>query len=192
MPVAAIIDKANHLSASKLSERLPVPLANDEIRQLSLTLNRLLERLQRAFESQERFLADASHQLRTPLAIIRGELDVFKTRPRTQAEISEFLASGSQELEHLSKMVDDLLLLARVDSGAGTLVIEKIRVDEVLLEVSSRLEPIAKQKDIRIRFDLRPWISDKNPNPFEITGDRDLVRSLFQSILENAIQHSPK
>lgn len=82
-PVSNMIDRANSLSPHHLSERIPVPPAEDEIQSLALTLNALLDRLQKAFESQERFIADASHELKTPLAILKGELDVFRSRPRS-------------------------------------------------------------------------------------------------------------
>ena len=112
-PVAAMIDKATRLSPTSLSERIPVPESRDEIRSLAVTLNGLLDRLQNAFESQERFVADASHQLKTPLAIMRGELDLLRKRdPATvqaQEETQAFFVSASQELEHLSRMVEDLL-----------------------------------------------------------------------------------
>jgi len=187
-PVLDIIEKARRLSASSLSERLPVPPHEDELSQLSLTLNALLDRLQQAFESQERFIADASHQLKTPLAILRGELDVLKSRPRTNGEIEEFLKSASQELDRLGHLVEDLLTLARADAGAGSLLSRKIRLDEVALEAVSRVEFLAKSRQVKIRFDL---LGDASGD-FEILGDADLLRSMLQNLLDNAIKYSPQ
>ena len=127
-PVADIIDSAKSLSPANLSARVPVPPVDDELKTLSLTLNELLARLQRAFESQERFVADASHELKTPLAILRGELDVLNLRARSPGEIQEFLASASKEIDSLSGIVENLLLLARVDAGAGSLKIGRAHV----------------------------------------------------------------
>src|SRR5690606_1823346 len=97
---------------------------------------------------------DASHQLKTPLAILRGELDVFRSKPRSEAEMRAFTESASQELEHLSRLLDDLLTLAKIDAGAGSLILRKVRLDEVLLDTVARFEVLAKRKNISIRFDL--------------------------------------
>ncbi|MGK5086868.1 HAMP domain-containing sensor histidine kinase [Bdellovibrionota bacterium FG-2] len=185
-PVRAIIEKAKEMSPSQLSERVPVPVEKDELRELALTLNHLLDRLQQSFESQERFIADASHQLKTPLAILRGELDVLKRRPRTVEETSGFLVSASQEVEYLSKMVEDLLVLARVDAGFGTLSIKKVRVDELALEAVSRLERFAQTRKVKIRFNLG------GSGSFEILGDSDLLQVMLRNLLENAIKFSPE
>jgi signal transduction histidine kinase len=184
-PISAIIEKAKHLQAENLADRLPVPSTNDEIRQLSLTLNALLDRLQQAFESQDRFVADASHELKTPLAIMRGELDLLKNRCKDSNEISEFVESASQELDHLSKLVQDLLLLARVDAGANSLSVHEARLDEVILEAIARLEKIAARKDIKIRVDL--FTED-----FVVKGDSALLQSLFQNLIENALKFAPR
>ncbi len=187
-PVRAIIDKAKEMSPSQLSERVPVPPEKDELRELALTLNHLLDRLQQSFESQERFIADASHQLKTPLAILRGELDVLKSRPRTVEETGSFLVSASQEVEYLSKMVEDLLVLARVDAGVGTLSIKKVRVDELALEALSRLERFAQTKKVKIRFNLE----ETSSVPFEILGDSDLLQVMLRNLVENAIKFTPE
>lgn len=192
-PVNAIVEKANELSPMRLSERVPVPEADDELRSLSLTLNRLLDRLQQAFESQERFIADASHELKTPLAILRGELDLMKSRPRSAEEVTHFLDSASQELDQLSRVVDDLLLLARVDAGAGSLQVEPTRLDEAVLEVVSRLELLAKKRNQRIQLDLAPSSDpDGSDSSFEISADGDLARVLVKNLIENALKFSPE
>ncbi len=187
-PVSAMIVKARSLSPSKLSDRIPVPPAHDELRELAQTLNGLLDRLEQAFQSQERFVADASHQLRTPLAILRGELDLIRKRPPSDSEVPAFFDSASQELEHLSKMVQDLLLLARVDAGEAALEIDPVRLDEVALEAVSRLTPFAKTRGVAIRFDID---TEHGEPDFEVQGDADLLKTLLQSLIENAIKYSP-
>lgn len=189
-PVNTIIRSSRKMTARSLGERLPVPEANDELRDLSLTLNGLLDRLQQAFDSQERFVADASHQLKTPLAILRGELDLLRKGERNAAEISEFIESATQELGFLSRMVDDLLLLARMDVGGTALAKSHTRMDEIALEAVSRLEKVAREKNVRIRFDLdRASESQAEPaGEFELDGDPDLLRSMLHSLIENAIK----
>ena len=197
-PVSGIIEKAQAIGATQLSERVPVPPVRDEIQALALTLNDLLDRLQRAFESQERFVADASHQLKTPLSILRGEIDLMRSRDRTPEEIREFMASASQEIDHLSKTVQDLLILARVDAGNAALSIQKVRLDEVVLEEVSRLERLAFQRGIRIRIHLgeerTEWShvgsGGAELRGFEMQGDPDLLGALFHNLIENAIKYS--
>ena len=183
-PVSVIIDKVRKMGSADLGQRLPVPAANDELRQLSLTLNELLSRLQLAFQSQERFIANASHEIKTPLSILRGELDVLRTRDRPPSEVQAFLVSASQELDGLSRLMEDLLLLARVDAGVESLSPTRIRLDELWLEAIERLDAAAKRKSIRIRFDLEG-------GDFETSGDAELLRSVFKNLLDNAIKFSP-
>lgn len=195
-PVNHIIEKAKQLSPNNLSERIPVPEVDDELKRLSLTLNELLDRLQGAFESQERFIADASHELKTPLAILRGELDLMKSRPRTQDETRAFLESASQELDHLARVVEDLLLLARVDAGAASLSLEPVRADEIALEAFSRLEPLAKKRNLRLQFQLKQepgrFEDHSIENPYEVIADGDLLRVMMKNLIENAIKFSPE
>jgi len=191
-PVNSIISKAKQLSPKNLSERIPLPPADDELKSLSVTLNDLLDRLEQAFKSQERFIADASHELKTPLTILRGELDLIKSRPRSAEEISEFMVSASQELDHLSSVVEDLLLLARVDAGTGLLMFHPIRIDEAALEALSRMEILARNQEIRLRFEMQNKGHSSHISEFEILGDADLLRIMIKNLVENAIKFSPK
>lgn len=191
-PVRNLIQKASKLNPSNLSERLPEPSTEDEIRMLTVTLNSLLGRIEKAFESQEHFIADASHQLKTPLAILRGELDVFRAKERDPEEIHAFFESATQELEHLSRLVDDLLTLAKIDAGAGSLLLRSVRLDEILLETISRFELLAKKKNIAIRFNMDDRTSGSDDHHFEIQGDSDLIQSLFRNLVDNAIKYSPE
>ena len=185
-PVREITQAANAISANNLDARLPISGTPDELQRLSLTLNQLLDRLHQSFETQERFVADASHQLKTPLAILRGEVDVFKSQTRTAEEMREFLISTSQEIDHLSKIVEDLLLLARMDSGRGALALgpTPVRLDEITMESVSRFKNLAAQKGIRIRLNIQG-------EDFETRGDADLLRSMLQNLIDNALKYSP-
>lgn len=117
-PMMEIINKTKMIEVSNLKERVPVPQSKDEIWQLADTINHLLSRLDETFSAQERFIQDASHQLKTPLTIMKGELEVFKSEKRSEAEINNMLESVSQEVNFLIKLTNNLLILARVDSGS--------------------------------------------------------------------------
>lgn len=191
-PVHRIIKTAKEIQASELSVRVPVP-EEIELRELALTLNALLSRLEQAFNSQDRFIADASHQLKTPLAILRGELDMIRKYPPTDQEWNQYLDSASQEIDHLSRMVDDLLLLARVDIGSQALSFDRIRVDEVVLEALSRLKYLANEKRIQMCFNIEELEDSTQAMPnFEAKGDYELLRSLVYNLIENAIKYSPE
>jgi signal transduction histidine kinase len=190
-PVREIIKKADLLNPSNLAERLPTTGTQDEIGNLTETLNNLLGRIQKAFDSQEHFIADASHQLKTPLAVIRGELDVFRSKERTPEEVSAIIDSASQELQHMSRLVNDLLLMAKIDAGAGSLILSDVRLDEVFVEVVARMEVLAKKKNISIRFDLDDRTIGDSADDFLVKGDFDLLQSMFRNLLDNAIKYSP-
>ncbi|MBL7714699.1 MAG: HAMP domain-containing protein [Bdellovibrionales bacterium] len=181
-PFHAIVAKAREIRADQLSERVPVPTERDEIRDLAETLNALLERIEKAFRSQETFVADASHQLRTPLAILQGEFDLMRSRDRSPEEIRNFLDTGSQEVIYLSRLVHNLLVLARVDAGEGALSVTQFRLDEAVLDVISRLEKMARTRGVR----LKPHFEEA----FEVMGDRDLTLVLIENLVDNAIKYS--
>lgn len=188
-PVNAIIRKTREITALQLSERVPVPKSNDEIHELALTLNDLLDRLQMSFISQEAFIADASHQLKTPLAILRGEIDLMRSKPRTPEEVASFFSSASQEVAYLSRMVEDLVTLARVDAGEACLAKNTLRLDEILLDLTARMDRLASEKETKITLNLSA--AEAEQRPFEVQGDPDLVRSMIESLIENAIKYSP-
>lgn len=185
-PVTLMIERTRKLSAEKLSERLPIPRARDEIQELALTLNGLLDRLEEAFRSQQTFVSDASHQLKTPLAILRGEIDLMRNRARSPEEIAQFLESASEEVGYLSRMLEDLLTLARIDTGTRALSLSSVRVDETLLDVVAKLDRLAAPKHVDLIVDLNMHESAN----YCVQGDADLIRGLFECIIENAIKYS--
>ncbi len=186
-PITEMIATTEAISAQKLSARLPVPSVKDEVQALALALNEMLARIERAFQSQERFIADASHQLLTPLTIMRGEIEAAL---RHQDNGQNVLNSNLQEVEHLSKIVQQLLLLARVEAGHGALQFSPLALDEVVLEAVVRARRAAEKKNIRIQFNIQNSTeADSRP---EVMGDSDLLQNLVFNLLENAVKYSPR
>jgi signal transduction histidine kinase len=186
-PVRTIINTTQQIKASELSQRVPIPIPKDEIKTLALTLNEMLDRIQQAFQSQERFIADASHQLLTPLTIMRGELELL--HKSEEKDIEAFIRSSLQEVDNLSGIVQEMLLLARVDAGIGALNLQDLSMDEVVFEALSRCEKIASNKNIKLKLN----INNENAvdRPF-FRGDNDLLVNLVVNIVENAIKYSPR
>jgi signal transduction histidine kinase len=120
--------------------RLPVPPGRDELSRLAETLNEMLDRLHAAFEHERRFVADASHELRTPLALLRAELELALRRRRTAAELEAALRSAAAETDRLSRLTEELLLIARSDQGPLPLTPEPCAAVELLETVAARFE----------------------------------------------------
>jgi signal transduction histidine kinase len=186
-PIKHIVAKARSINPSNLAERLPVPSVDDEVRQLSSTLNDLLERIQKAFDSQERFIADVSHEMKTPLAILRGELDLVKEKSDSP-EVKSYLDSAEQEIAQISELVQNLLLLARVDAGVSCLSQSAVRIDEMVLDTTASVEPLAKSAGKRISINFVEN-SDKS-GQFLVKGDSGLLQCLTKNLIENAIKYS--
>ncbi|KYG70283.1 two-component sensor histidine kinase [Bdellovibrio bacteriovorus] len=185
-PVNNIINTAKEIKASELSQRVPIPNANDEIRKLALTLNEMLGRIQQAFLSQERFVADASHQLLTPLTIMRGELELLQKSEKR--DVDQFIKSALQEVDNLSGIVQEMLLLARVDAGTGALNFQDLAFDEMIFEVLPRCEKLANSKNIKLKLNINNETADDRKM---VRGDNDLLQNLVINIIENAIKYSP-
>jgi len=142
------------------------------------------------FVSQERFIADASHQLKTPLTILRGEIEIALKKNRTTEETQDLLKSQVLELGFLSRVVDNLLLLARVEGGVAFLLRTPVRLDEVVLEGISRFEKLARENNLTIKLDLDH--GEGVADPFVVQGDEDLLKSLVTEMIGNAIKYSPR
>jgi len=174
---------------TELKERIPIPKTEDEISELANTFNGLLDRLENAFVSQDRFIANASHQLKTPLTIIKGELEMVKSSEDPQ-EIRSFLESASGEINHMINLVQDLLLLARIESGRDSISMDWVHLDEILLQVVSRLQKLAAQKDILIQTHFNSEVPNEELD-VEFKGDEELLGSMVENFIENAIKYSP-
>ena len=183
-PVAAMSARAAEISSSNLNERLPVGSRRDELTALAEVVNGLLERLERAFAQQRRFMADASHELRTPVAVLRTEADVTLSRPtRTEAEYRESVSVMRDSAQRLGRIVDDLFLLARADAGHLPLRREPLYLEDVVDEAARAVQSLARERDVRVQ--LLPL----EDSPYD--GDADLLGRVLLNLLDNAIKHSP-
>ncbi|MGZ3656609.1 MAG: sensor histidine kinase, partial [Bdellovibrionota bacterium] len=118
--------------------------------------------------------------------------DVFRSRPRSAEEMDAFVDSASQELRHMSRLMDDLLLLAKMEAGSGSLTVRDVRLDEILLEIISRFEVLAKKKGVAIKFHLEDLTAGNQEDDFVVKGDPDLLQSMFRNLVDNAIKYSPE
>ncbi len=191
LPVHLMTQKAGAITGvENLKERIPVPEAHDEIHELAETFNGLLDRLDRAFASQDRFISNASHQLKTPLTILKGELDLLRKGHVLSVDVSEGLDSAAGEINRLIQLVQDLLLLARLEAGRDTISLTPVRLDEVLLKSVARLQKLAKNKRVQIVAQLSSADLDAELD-VEIKGDEELLDSMFENFIENAIKYAP-
>jgi two-component system OmpR family sensor kinase len=157
--------------------RLPVPPADDEIGRLGETLNAMLARLEGAIEHERGFVADASHELRTPLAILKTELELALREGRTEQELRAALRSASDETDRLSRLADDLLVLARSDRGGLALRLEGVPVRELLDRVAERFRTSAGAVAVEV------------PDGLALTGDRLRHEQALGNLVANAAAH---
>lgn len=180
-PVQVIVQTAQRIGESDLSQRLNLD-RDDELGELADTFDRMLDRLQAAFERQRQFTADASHELRSPLTIIELESNRALERPRTTKEYEQVLRLIQSENEWMSSLVDKLLLLARMDASQVAKRSEKLDLSDVVLEVTERLALIAADKGVAL----------KTGSLVEsyVQADRAYLVQMLTNLVENAIKYS--
>jgi signal transduction histidine kinase len=188
--VTSLTAAVNNIAAKNLSLRVPTIDTGDEISELANTFNSLLHRLEKAFLAQENFVANASHQLNTPLSIIKGELDVLENKERSPEEIRRFHKSLREELTRLIELVRDMLLISRVEAGQESFTFTPLRLDEILLKTTSRLSTQAREKRINQKFNIAENLLDSGE--IIVSGEKQLLTCLFENLLENAIKYSPE
>ncbi len=180
-PVNIITQKADQISQNNLEERIQVPVENDELGQLSQVLNNLLDRLQKAFTAQQQFLADAAHELKTPLSVLRAHWESELNNETLSLELKEKLVQDIETISRLSHLITHLLLLSKTEAVRATFDFTRLQLDEVINEVLGDARVLAEMKNQHIEIvDLQP---------VKILGDRLRLYQLFFNIIDNAIRY---
>jgi len=183
-PVSAMSAQAAVISASNMHERLPVG-GGEELAGLARVVNGLLDRLEASFDQQRRFVTDASHELRTPTAVVRTEADVTLSREhRSEAEYRESVVVIQDAARRLTRIVDDLFLLSRADSGHLVMRRDPLDLDELVQEATRAVRSVARERGVEIAVQAVVEAP--------IIGDADLLGRLLLNLLDNAIKHSPR
>ena len=183
-PLSSMARQANAIDDRSLDARLAVPSAGDELSALAVAFNNLLERLTIALQAQRRFMADASHQLRTPLSIARIAAQVtLGQQERSQPEYRESLETIAQQTERLTRMVDDMFQLALADLDARPLQLEEVYLNEIVNECVAAARILARGRSVDVRA--------STPDDVQVQADENLLRQMILNLVENAVRHTP-
>ena len=182
-PVTDITAAALMISIENLAERLPVPATGDELARLTEVLNTMFARLESAVKTLSQFVADASHELRTPLAVIRTTAELALRRARTPESYRDSLQEVAAEAERMTRLVEELLVLARSDAAAEEMPLAAVDVREALADVCDEMRSLAEMRQIRISavYGDRAAI---------VAGNRPALHRLFLVLLDNALKFS--
>ncbi len=180
-PVEAMRRRAASIDAATAGSRLPIPRSRDELSRLAETLNEMLARLEAAFEHERRFVDDASHELRTPLALLRTELELALRQPRTPAELERALRSAAEDAERLSRLAEDLLLVARFDQG-------RLPLRPVVVDAAELLDGVARRFE-RQAAETGRVLHVEPTGALDLDGDPARLDQALANLVENAFAH---
>jgi two-component system, OmpR family, sensor histidine kinase ArlS len=180
-PITRIVNTAKEISVKNLNKRLEVPRVNDEVKELAETLNEMIERLDNSFKSQRIFIANASHEIKTPLTAIQTQLEVLE-RNMNGIEDKKTIEDSISEIEKLTKLTNSLLILEKLDSSMYILNLEEVRIDELLTECVQMINKLALTHCLKIKLSLFDAV--------EMTADKEKLRSVFANLLDNAVKYS--
>ncbi len=182
-PVDEITQIARRIGSGDLSQRIRIKRVNDEIGRLASTFNEMIAKLEESFQQVKRFTADASHELKTPLTILKGEVEVGLKKKRAVEEYRRILASNLEEIDRMSRIVENLLTLSRADMGEFKLEREEVDLSCLAREVWEDLQLLAQQKGISLKF--------MDDGSTKVEGDPLRLRQLILNLLENGIKYTP-
>lgn len=182
-PIDHIARTARDIGAGQLSRRIGYTGPQDEVGRLASTFDRMLDRLQEAFERERRFTADAAHELRTPLTALKGRIDVILNQPRTAAEYESALHDMEKEVDRLIHLSAELLLLARLDQMRLPWQPQIVDLSELLHVIVDQVRPVADARGLTL--------AEEVPQGLSIAGDHDHLVRLFLNLLDNALKYTP-
>jgi two-component system, OmpR family, heavy metal sensor histidine kinase CusS len=184
-PVNQIVEDARTIDSNRLSQRVSVPAANDELRRLSQTLNSMLDRIEVSVTRIKQFTADASHELRAPVTLIQAAAEYTLRRERSRDELVEAMEKILRESKRTSQLIDNLLLLARADSDDEVIKSGPVRVDSAVREAVDRASQLATSKHIQIATKI-------DEDAVYVNGEVTLLQRLFFVLIENGVKYTPE
>ncbi|MBI2400796.1 MAG: HAMP domain-containing protein [Deltaproteobacteria bacterium] len=182
-PVAEITDTARKITAENLDERIRADVPQDEIGRLAATMNEMIERLEKSFQQIRQFTGDASHELKTPLTILKGEIEMALRSKDDVQYMKEVLSSSLEEIDRMSYIVKSLLDLAKMDVEKGALAREPVRLDKVLADRHEHFK--------RLAFDSAVQLDILENRPVTVLGDQVRLSQLIYNLIDNAIKYTP-
>ncbi|MGD0916434.1 MAG: ATP-binding protein [Thermodesulfobacteriota bacterium] len=182
-PVDNVTQTARMITSQNLNQRIKPLRVKDEISRLIETFNEMISRLDQSFRQIKQFSTDASHELKTPLTILKGEVEVTLRKRRTSDEYEQTLRSNLEEINRMSQIVEDLLFLSRADIGEVRLNREAINLNEILNELVVQMKILAQAKNIRIE-------TSNHHGDIHVFGDALRIRELFSNLIENGIKYT--
>jgi signal transduction histidine kinase len=185
-PIRSLSSAARRIATLGLGNRLFVDTRDQEIRVLQGELNETLERLEQTYRTQQRFISNLSHEVKTPIAVLLTEAQILKLGDTTTAQLHEFVQHVEAEMKHLGQLVETLLELMRAEHVRGFPHGELFSLEDVVLKATEHLNPLARARDVRIEIDF-----PATPIEGEVFGDPRLVGAALENLLRNAITHSP-
>ena len=182
-PVDHITQTARMITSQNLNQRIKSLKVKDEISRLIETFNEMISRLDQSFHQIRQFSSDASHELKTPLTILKGEVEVALRKERTSQDYEQILRSNLEEINRMSKIVDNLLLLARTETGEIRLFKEEINLSQIVSEVVTQLTKLAHDKDLQI-------VATNHHEDTLLYGDALRIRQMLLNLIENSIKYT--
>ena len=183
-PVTEITAQATHIESGTLDQRIVAHVNTQEYQGLVRVLNRMLERLERAFSAQRRLTADVSHELRTPLTALRGEVEVALRSERTPRDYQRVLHSALEEIERLSRITEDALLITRADASSAAVPRALLDFNALLRDLLARWQPRMAGAGVRLDVTLDAELR-------ELPLDGTLITRMVEHLLDNALRHTP-
>lgn len=185
-----ISDVASDITPEHLDQRIKVKGGTDEIGQVAAEVNRMLGRLERSFRAQETFLANASHELQTPVAVLLSEAQILQRRSPSEDEYRAFVRSVEQEMRQLSRMVSSLLSVTRMESGDLVRTGKLLPLTELVMAAVDETTPEAQRRGVRLHLEL-PQDTDEAVAEPMVRGEPELLRVMLENLLRNGVTNSP-